>query len=139
MTPLIVLKDGQLAGVIGGSGGSNIIAAVTQVFINHFVLRMDPLAAVQSPRVYPKLMPNVVYYENVTVTNGEHIELSEERRGFLKKRGHQLESVGIQAICQLIVQTFGKSIDHGRKTGNVNSGTLTGVSDPRKDGKPAAV
>ncbi|XP_074297427.1 glutathione hydrolase 3-like [Silene latifolia] len=133
MTPLIVLKDGQLIGVIGGSGGANIIAAVTQVFINHFVLGMNPLAAVQSPRVYPKLMPNVVYYENLTVINGEHIELSGDKRRFLEKRGHQLESVGIQAICQLIIQTFGKS------AGNVNFETLTGVSDPRKDGKPAAV
>ncbi|XP_074280893.1 glutathione hydrolase 3-like [Silene latifolia] len=144
MTPLIVLKDGQLAGVIGGSGGSNIIAAVAQVFINHFVLGMDPLAAVQSPRVYPKLMPNVVNYENVTVIDGEHIELPEERRAFLEKRGHKLKPVGIQAICQLIVQTFGNPIDlgrkHGRKSvGNVNFGTLTAVSDPRKDGKPAAV
>lgn len=56
MTPLIVLKDGQLAGVVGGSGGTNIIATVTQVFLNHFVVGMDPLAAVQQPRVYHKVL-----------------------------------------------------------------------------------
>ncbi|CAH9066288.1 unnamed protein product, partial [Cuscuta europaea] len=76
MAPIIVFKDNQLAGVIGGSGGINIIAAVTQVFLNHFVLGMDPLVAVQSPRVYHKLIPNVVLYENWTIIDGDHIELS---------------------------------------------------------------
>ncbi|KAL5653961.1 hypothetical protein ACJX0J_033280, partial [Zea mays] len=54
MTPLIILKDGELAGVLGGSGGTNIIATVVQVFVNHFIVGMDPLAAVQHPRVYHK-------------------------------------------------------------------------------------
>ena len=45
----------QLAGVLGGSGGTDIIATVTQVFLNHFVVGMDPLAAVQQPRVYHKV------------------------------------------------------------------------------------
>ncbi|KAK9697563.1 hypothetical protein RND81_08G045400 [Saponaria officinalis] len=141
MTPLIILK---LAGVIGGSGGSNIIAAVTQVLLNHFVLGMDPLAAVQSPRVYPKLLTDDVNYENVTVIDGEHIELLKERRVFLEERGHHLKAVGVQAISQFIVQKFENSIHPSRKIGrksvcNVNYGTLTAVSDPRKDGKPAAV
>jgi gamma-glutamyltranspeptidase / glutathione hydrolase / leukotriene-C4 hydrolase len=81
MTPLIILKartcvrpqffihgaalclltvlfpqDGQLAGVVGGSGGTNIIATVTQVFLNHFIVGMDPLAAVQHPRIYHKVI-----------------------------------------------------------------------------------
>lgn len=144
MTPLIVLKDNQLAGVIGGSGGMNIIPAVTEVFINHFVLGMNALDAVQSPRVYHQLIPNVVSYENVTVIDGEHIELPIERRVFLEERGHQLKASGFKAICQLITQTFEGSVDLGRKNGrgsvgNVKLGTLTAVSDPRKDGKPAAV
>ncbi|CAN6564464.1 unnamed protein product [Malus baccata var. baccata] len=49
------LQDNQLAGVLGGSGGMNIIPAVTQVFVNHFVLGMDPLDAVQSPRIYHRV------------------------------------------------------------------------------------
>ncbi|XP_021723488.1 gamma-glutamyltranspeptidase 3-like [Chenopodium quinoa] len=144
MTPLIILKDDQLAGVIGGSGGMNIIPAVTQVFLNHFVLGMDPLTAVQNARVYHKLIPNVVLYENVTVIDGEHIELPIGRRTFLETRGHKLQPIEIGAICQLIVQTFESSVDLGRKTGknfigNTYFGKLTGVSDPRKDGRPAAV
>ncbi|KVI01199.1 Gamma-glutamyltranspeptidase [Cynara cardunculus var. scolymus] len=92
MTPIIIVKDDQLAGVLGGSGGLYIIPAVIQVFLNHFVLGMEPLDAIQSPRVYHKLMPNVVYYENWTMIDGDHIELSNYRKKFLKERGHQLES-----------------------------------------------
>ena len=50
-----MLQDNQLAGVVGGSGGMNIIPAVTQVFLNYFVLGMEPLDAVQNPRVYHRV------------------------------------------------------------------------------------
>ncbi|GFS36224.1 gamma-glutamyl transpeptidase 4 [Actinidia rufa] len=145
MTPIIVLKDNQLAGVIGGSGGMNIIPAVIQVFLNHFILGMEPLAAVQNPRVYHKLIPNVVSYENWTVIDGDHIELPDVRRHFLEERGHQLQAKSGGGICQLVVQTLGNGgVNMGRKQGKISSdqifhGTLTAVSDPRKDGRPAAV
>lgn len=53
------MQDNQLAGVLGGSGGMSIIPAVVQVFLKYFVLGMDPLDAVQSPRVYHKV-PNLL-------------------------------------------------------------------------------
>lgn len=37
---------------LGGSGGMHIIPAVLQVFLNCFVLKMEPLQAVESARVY---------------------------------------------------------------------------------------
>lgn len=145
MTPIIVLKDNQLAGVIGGSGGLKIIHAVVQVFINHFVLGMDPLAAVQSPRVYHELIPNVVLYENSTCIDGDHIELSDEKKHFLEERGHQLEAKNGGAICQLIVQNLpNPPLQLGRRSGKeykdgIFRGMLVAVSDPRKDGRPAAI
>ncbi|XP_043711893.1 glutathione hydrolase 3-like isoform X2 [Telopea speciosissima] len=146
MTPIIILKDNQLAGVIGGSGGIFIIPAVTQVFLNHFVLGMEPLAAVQYPRVYHELVPNKVLYENWTVIDGDHIELSDDRKVFLKERGHELKAQAKGAICQLVVQTLASPlIDTTRKiggqpnSGQVFHGMLTAVSDPRKDGKPAGL
>ncbi|KAK4479103.1 hypothetical protein RD792_014614 [Penstemon davidsonii] len=142
MTPIVILKDNQLAGVIGGSGGLDIIPAVVQVFINHFVLGMKPLAAVQKARVYHRLIPNVVSYENWTVVDGEHIELSEERKKFLRERGHRLHGKADGAICQLVVQDLEENVMNlGRKlrNGNVFRGILTAVSDPRKGGWPAAI
>ncbi|KAK8991435.1 hypothetical protein V6N11_062448 [Hibiscus sabdariffa] len=64
MTPLIITKDNQLAGVIGGSGGLKIILAVAQVFLNHFISGMEPLAAVQHPRIYHKVRFNRVHRYN---------------------------------------------------------------------------
>ncbi|KAL6519156.1 Gamma-glutamyltranspeptidase 3 [Orobanche gracilis] len=141
MTPLVILKDNQLAGVVGGSGGSDIIPAVVQVFINHFLLGMKPLAAVRSARVYHKLIPNVVSYENWTVWDGEHIELSENRKEFLRERGHQLQAREGGAICQMVVQNLTHTLNLGRKVKNdiVLHGMLTAVSDPRKGGWPAAI
>ncbi|XP_058744357.1 glutathione hydrolase 3-like [Vicia villosa] len=144
MTPIIITKDDQLVGVIGGSGGMRIIPGVTQVFLNHFILGMKPLDAVLRPRVYTKLLPDTVLFENLTAYDGDHIELSEESRLFLKKRGHELEACEVEAVTQLIVHTPKTPISIHRKLGqNANShakyGTLTAVSDPRKGGRPAAV
>ncbi|CAN8326433.1 unnamed protein product [Cochlearia groenlandica] len=130
MMPLIIKKDNELVGVIGASGGPYIFPGVIQVFLNHFVLNMSPLEAVESPRVYPKLKPNEVLYEDMEVYNGDHIKLKEENQEFLKKRGHKLVVTNVGGIVQFIVQNR----DH-----NDDSKTfLTAVSDLRKDGKPAA-
>ncbi|KAK4280969.1 hypothetical protein QN277_012519 [Acacia crassicarpa] len=140
MTPVIVTKDDRLVGVIGGSGGLHIFPSVIQVFLNHFILGMDPLDSVQSPRIYHTLIPNVVRYENLTGPYGDHIEVLEETRHFLEDRGHQLkEAQSPLAITQLIVQDFKTPIKMNRKISNVMHGTLTGVSDPRKGGCPAAI
>ncbi|GJY13797.1 gamma-glutamyltranspeptidase 1 [Tanacetum coccineum] len=141
MTPVIIVKGDQLVGVIGGSGGIYIIPAVIQVFLNHFILGMEPLDAVQSPRVYHKLMPNVVDYENWTVIDGDHIELSCDRKKSLRKRGHVLQSKSGGAVSQLIVQTLKKPIENRRVSYNhkqVLKGMLTAISDPRRGGRPAA-
>lgn len=150
MTPLIILKENQLAGIVGGSGGLNIIPAVAQVFLNHFVLGMKPLEAVQHPRVYHRLIPNVVRYENWTAMDGEHIELSSDARAFLEQRNHQLESLsGAAAVCQLVVHDLQEPVSNWQRKGalwvrpdidnGVFHGMLTAVSDPRKDGMPACV
>ncbi|KAF5726033.1 gamma-glutamyltranspeptidase 3-like isoform X2 [Tripterygium wilfordii] len=145
MCPLIITKDNQLAGVIGGSGGIYIIPAVLQVFINHFILGMESLAAVKNPRVYHKLIPNVVLYENWTCIDGERIELAGEEKQFLKSRGHELEARAGGAIVQFVVQSLQKPVMVGRKIGkefnnaSVFHGTLTAVCDPRKDGRPAGL
>ncbi|KAL9324705.1 hypothetical protein ACSQ67_009562 [Phaseolus vulgaris] len=144
MTPLIITKDDELVGVLGGSGGMNIAPAVIQIFINHFILGMKPLDAVMSPRIYHKLIPNVVRYENLTALNGDHIQFSKERRIFLEERGHQLSECEALAVTQLVVQNLKTPVKMNRKIGkNINlqskHGTLIAVSDPRKGGCPAAV
>ncbi|XP_050218004.1 glutathione hydrolase 3 [Mercurialis annua] len=145
MTPIIVTKDDQVVGVLGGSGGMDIIPAVVQVFMNHFVLGLEPLIAVEKPRVYHRLVPNIVKYEDWTVIDGEHIELANKTKLFLQERGHKLVAKAGGAIVQFVVQTLPNPIETGRKTGRdlqtamLLHGKLTAVSDPRKNGSPAAV
>ncbi|KAK4853456.1 hypothetical protein QYF36_009535 [Acer negundo] len=133
MSPTIVLKDGKLKAVLGASGGDNIIAGTTEVFLNHFALKMDPLSSVMAPRVYPQLIPNTVLYENWTAVSGDHFEVPADIRESLKKKGHVLESItGATSVCQFIVQELKTN------KGNIGSvGRLVGVSDPRKGGFPA--
>ncbi|KAH1079945.1 hypothetical protein J1N35_019706 [Gossypium stocksii] len=131
MTPTIVLKDEKLKGVVGASGGSNIIAATTEVFLNHFTRGMDPLSSVMAPRIYHQLIPNVVMYENWTTVTGDHFEVSSSIRSDLQKKGHILRGLAGGAISQLIVHKL-----DGRK-GKETSGELVAVSDPRKGGIPA--
>ncbi|KAG0498700.1 hypothetical protein HPP92_003391 [Vanilla planifolia] len=140
MTPLVILKDNQLAGVIGASGGNYIIPAVVQVFLNHFIRELNPLEAVRGPRVYHKLIPNVVLYENWTTIDGEHIQLDSEERAFLKQRGHQLGSISGGSVCQFVVHNLKKPVRNWfEKEDGTFFGMLIAVSDPRKDGRPAGV
>ncbi|RRT40762.1 hypothetical protein B296_00040432 [Ensete ventricosum] len=141
------VQDGQLAGVVGASGGLNIIPAVVQVFLNHFILGMKPLQAVQHPRVFHKLIPNEVLYENFTAIAGEHIEFANDAKLFLEQRGHVLRSLSLSSVSQLIVHNLHERVPSmqrktDRKTknrGGVFHGRLIAVSDPRKDGSPAAL
>ncbi|KAL6568909.1 hypothetical protein OROHE_003650 [Orobanche hederae] len=83
-----------------------------------------------------QLIPNVVLYENWTAVDGEHIELSENRKEFLRERGHQLQSKVGGAICQLVVQNLAHMLNLRQKVKNDNvlHGMLTAMSDPRKGG-----
>ncbi|KAG9456854.1 hypothetical protein H6P81_001362 [Aristolochia fimbriata] len=145
MTPIIILKGDELAGVLGGSGGVFIIPAVIQVFLNHFVLGMEPMDAILRPRVYHLLTPDLGFYENITAINGYHIELEEDWEVFLDERGHRLTPLSSGASCQLVVQDLhkaaGKTTSQSRGQAGVGPyrGVLTAVSDPRKDGKAAGI
>ncbi|PWA64871.1 gamma-glutamyltranspeptidase 1 [Artemisia annua] len=75
------------------------------------------LVCLNARMLLDELIPNVVYYENWTVIHGDHIELSDDRKKFLRERGHVLQSKIRWTILK---------------------GMLTAISDPRKDGRPAA-
>lgn len=60
----MLLQDGEVKAVVGASRGIMIIAATSEVLLNHLVKAMDPFSSVTAPRVHHQLIPNVVYYEN---------------------------------------------------------------------------
>ncbi|CAN7082548.1 unnamed protein product [Brassica oleracea var. botrytis] len=104
MTPTIVLKDGKVKAAVGASGGMYIIAGTTEVFLNHFLLNMDPLSSVVAPRIYHQLIPNSVKYENWTTAYNDHFEIPKRTRHVLEKKGHVLTPFAGGTISQFIVQ-----------------------------------
>jgi len=46
------MQDGKVKASVGASGGLYIIAGTTEVFLNYFFLKMDPLSSVLAPRIY---------------------------------------------------------------------------------------
>ncbi|CAN7102798.1 unnamed protein product [Brassica rapa subsp. narinosa] len=104
MTPTIVLKDGKVKAAVGASGGMYIIAGTTEVFLNHFLLNMDPLSSVVAPRIYHQLIPNSVKYENWTTAYNDHFEIPKGTRHVLEKKGHVLTPFAGGTISQFIVQ-----------------------------------
>ncbi|CAH2075998.1 unnamed protein product [Thlaspi arvense] len=129
MTPAIVLKDGKVKAAVGASGGMYIIAATSEVFLNHFFLNMDPLSSVMAPRIYHQLIPNQISYENWTTVYDDHFEIPKETRDVLEKKGHVLTPIAGGTISQFIIEESG-----GHSNGK---SMLVAVSDPRKGGFPS--
>ncbi|KFK30534.1 hypothetical protein AALP_AA7G274900 [Arabis alpina] len=129
MAPTIVLKDGKVKAVLGASGGKFIIAGTTEVFLNHFFLKMDPLSSVLAPRIYHQLIPNKILYENWTTVYSDHFEIPKETRLVLEKKGHVLKPIAGGTIAQFIVEKSGGN------SGKMSK--LVAVSDPRKGGFPS--
>jgi gamma-glutamyltranspeptidase / glutathione hydrolase len=60
MTPVIVLKDGKPAYVLGAPGGSMIITAVLQAIVNLVEFKMPLADAIQFDRIHHQWQPDVL-------------------------------------------------------------------------------
>jgi gamma-glutamyltranspeptidase/glutathione hydrolase len=113
MTPTIVLKDGAVHIVTGSPGGSRIITTVLQVVLNIMEFDMNAAEANNAPRFHHQWLPDTLYVE----------------RGFpsdalrsLRMIGYRIAEDGTIGAAQTIV---------------IKDGTLTGATDPRRDGGAA--
>lgn len=115
MSPTIVLRDGKVALIAGGSGGPRIISATTQCLLNAMMFGMTPGQAVSAPRFHHQWMPDTLLFDKYWT---DEMVIEEMRR-----RGHQTGTLTNEAAVQMI------AIDA--------SGQIRAASDPRKGGKPA--
>jgi gamma-glutamyltranspeptidase/glutathione hydrolase len=76
MTPTIVEKDGELFLVLGAPGGSTIITAVLQTFLNVVEFGMPLAEAVDAPRFHHQWLPDVILHEEKALANGVREELA---------------------------------------------------------------
>jgi gamma-glutamyltranspeptidase / glutathione hydrolase len=82
MTPTIVTREGKPWMILGTPGGSRIITAVLQTFLNVVDFDMDLQEAVDAPRIHQQWLPEETFVENRA--------LSPDTRALLVAMGHKL-------------------------------------------------
>ncbi|MCO6487126.1 MAG: gamma-glutamyltransferase [Phaeodactylibacter sp.] len=109
MTPTIVEKGGELFLVLGAPGGSTIITAVFQVFINVAEFGMSLEEAVNAGRFHHQWLPDAILIEDNA--------FPDSTRQALEAMGHSFNIVGRMAVIKAIQR--------------LPDGRLQGVGDPR--------
>ena len=109
MTPTIVERDGQLFLVLGAPGGSTIITAVLQTFLNVAEYGMPLAEAVAAPRFHHQWLPDEILYEADGLRNGV--------RDSLRALGYTLREVNSMAVIKAVQV--------------LPDGTLRAAADPR--------
>ncbi|MGB3800072.1 MAG: gamma-glutamyltransferase [Lewinella sp.] len=94
MTPTIVEKDGNLFMVLGAPGGSTIITAVFQTFLNVAVYGMELSEAVAAPRFHHQWLPDQILYETDALGDGVLDSLTD--------LGYQFREVNSMAVIKAI-------------------------------------
>jgi gamma-glutamyltranspeptidase/glutathione hydrolase len=115
MTPTIVTRDGKLDMLLGAPGGSRIITAVLQVFLNVVDFGMNIQDAIDAPRFHHQWKPDTLEHER---------GISPDTLAVLKERGHNIEDLKYTVTARVDVI----------RVGNV---WLEGGSDGRGAGKAA--
>lgn len=130
MTPTIILRDGKLFMTVGAPGGSRIITAVTQVFLNVADFGMNVQDAVDAPRFHHQWQPDILFLEKGF--SPDTIEL-------LRQRGFHPTTVDPRPASDLPSTTSaerGRDVTVGRVEAIViDKGWLQGGSDGRAVGK----
>ena len=112
---------------LGASGGPKIITAVLQTIINYAIVGMPLFDSVSAPRIHDQLLYHRSAGTNVeqsALPQGPDIVLSNRTCATLERRGHYL----IETDYLGAVQAVGVDLE---------TGSLTAVSDIRKQGMPA--
>ena len=109
MTPTIVEKEGKLFIVLGAPGGSTIITAVLQTFLNVTEFGMPLPEAIAAPRFHHQWLPDEILHEPDALQGGT--------RDSLLALGYRLRQVDAMAVVKAIQR--------------LPDGTLLASGDPR--------
>ena len=115
MSPTLVLKNKKPFLITGGSGGPTIITGVIMSIVRLIDFAQSPSEAVFGSRIHHQWLPEKLFFEG---SEGGEIEKE------LEKLGHSVQVRTSYNSVQII------AID--------DDGIKTGVSDPRKLGRPAS-
>lgn len=96
MTPTIIERQGELFMVLGAPGGSTIITAVLQVFLNVADFGLTLEEAVQAGRFHHQWLPDEILVEKGA--------LPDSTRRILKAMGHEFREVERMAVVKAIMR-----------------------------------
>lgn len=114
MSPtLVVDPEGEAYMAVGASGGPTIITGTLLAIIRTIDWGLSPAEAIAMPRIHHQWLPNKLFVENMEAWKIE----------VLRSLGHEVEQRRSYNSVQMVVR---------------DEKGWTGVSDPRKDGEPAA-
>ncbi|WP_425260854.1 gamma-glutamyltransferase [Rubrivivax sp. RP6-9] len=119
MSPTIVLRDGQVAMVLGTPGGSRIITTLLHTLVNVIDHGMTIQEAVDAPRFHQQWLPEA--------TSLEPFALSPDTRDILLGMGHQFAPA--QPANHVAAILVGAPSVGGKPVGN---NRLYGANDPRR-------
>lgn len=115
MTPMMVMKDGEVVLATGSPGGSTIIASVLQVALNVMEWEMNLAEATHRGRIHHQWLPDIVATEPT---------INKDTLRILESMGHNLpkdETGGYAHTVLGRVNSVGTSAD----------GYIAGAADPR--------
>lgn len=125
MSPTILLKNGKVVGLVGGSGGPTIITGTIQTLLNLIHFDGDTGAvgrAVNEPRIHHQWVPTTLMYD---------MGMSQKTLNALLARGHIVKPWSIRFNAVQALWVVGDS--------NKGETVMIGASDPSKLGRPAVV
>jgi gamma-glutamyltranspeptidase/glutathione hydrolase len=117
MTPLIAFRDGEPVFTLGAAGGLTIITSVFQTLQNHTVYGMDVLAAVEEPRTFGALYPDIYWESGVP----------QGARDGLAALGHSVAS-SPDSLSNLQAMAISAAGYHGAADSSADDGTAIGLS-----------
>ncbi len=140
MAPTIVMRDQQVALVLGSPGGSRIISIVAQAIMNILDHGMEPRQAVDAPRIHQQWLPDVI--------DAEPFALSADTQAALRRMGYTIVEQTPWGAAELIARgptegTGGarrpqSSGNDSSRTGPMRPGLLYGANDDRRPAGAAA-
>lgn len=117
MTPMIVFKDGAPVFTLGAAGGLTIITSVFQTFNNLVSYNMSVRDAVEAPRTFGALYPDISWENGVT----------QAARSGLTALGHSVDP-GPSTLSNLQAMTIDASGFHGAADSSAPDGVAIGLS-----------
>ncbi len=132
MTPTVVLRDGQVALVLGSPGGPRIITAVLEAALDVIEFGMAPQEAVDAPRLHAQWLPDALYVEPRA--------LSPDTEAALREMGHVITQQSPWGAVELIAvgsavrqrEPVASSGNDAGLTMRMRRGRIYGAADPRR-------